>query len=313
MLSYLKKIYNSYEVFILSGAVLSINLYSPCKIINLFSNLAYWAYIGYNFNQYLNLFIEYKIILSNKIITYLYGKDFYLCKCYLYTDVDTKIDVTNFFKYFFTGNIIKRELIDKLYRIYNVEFQNNEHIRLKFMYYFNSNKYISYYPYYKINIFNDESMLLDKNYYLPYPFFNNKIMDNYRKNIIYPNYLTLFLEEHLLSNIPANNKLYNLFNIESKNIMTLTVNHIFNKQLVEYFKMIKTPFNDYGILYNCPIRLIWILTENDIDISEFKDFFIKFWEQIFDEKKMELKEHFINLKNLNSIIISEHMKEILSK
>ena len=77
--------------------------------------------------------------------------------------------------------------------------------------------------------------------------------------------------------------------------------------------MIKTPFNDFGILYNCPIKLKWILYENGIDIYSFSKFYLKFLNLYFDEEKMDLNNHFIefNQDEIDNILISDRMKEIL--
>lgn len=77
--------------------------------------------------------------------------------------------------------------------------------------------------------------------------------------------------------------------------------------------MIKTPFNDYGILYNVPIKLIWFLVENNIDISTFNKFYLKFESVYINEETFELNEHTIRMSNndLNEYIISDRMKEIL--
>jgi len=312
MFSSIKKIYNKYSFLIFSSSTIYINIFAQSIYFKYFANILFISYLCSNFCKYFNIFFEYKIYLTNSIIDYFYGKEFYLCNCYLYSDLNRKYEVTYLLKNF-SIKLINRDLIDEIYDYLNIKFVNNENIRLKFIYYYEGKKYISYFPYYKINIFTGQSMLLNKDYYLPYPFFNNLIMENYRKNIIYPSYSKKFSEEQISNKFTQNNNLYNLFNMESKNIRALTINNKFNIKLEDYFKLIKTPFNDYGILYNCPIRLIWILVENNISISDFKNFYIKFWEHIFNEENMSLKEHFINLDNLNSIIISEHMKEILSK
>ena len=76
--------------------------------------------------------------------------------------------------------------------------------------------------------------------------------------------------------------------------------------------MIQTPFNDFGILYNLPVKLIWILKENNI--KNFKNINILFSNMYFDENSIELKNHFINLSNkeLNNIIISNRIEDVLN-
>jgi len=313
MFSYLKKlIYSNYGFYILSSSIALLNIHKSPSYIIYPANILYVAYFCSNFYTILNAILEFKIKMNKKFIKFFYGDGFRITEVYLYTDLTTNYDVSNYID-FFLINRIDVNIIDNLYDFYNIKFHNNEHIRLKFIYYFNGDKFISYFPFYKINIMNGDSMILNKNYHLPLPLFSDLIMENYRKNIVYPTYSKLFNEEQINNNFAINNKIYNLFNRESKNISTLTLNNIFNKELLNYFKMIRTPFNDFGILYNCPVRLIWVLVENNISISDFKNFYIKFWEPIFDEINLTLKDHFINLDNLNSIIISEHMKEILSK
>jgi len=313
MFSYLKKlIYSNYGFYILSSSIVLLNMHNIPNYISYPTNLLYVTYLCSNFYTILNAILEFKIKMNKKFIKFFYGDGFRMTEIYLYTDLTTNYDVSNYIDFFLLKKI-DVSIIDDLYEFYNIKFQNNEHIRLKIIYYFNGDKYISYFPFYKINIMNGDSMILNKNYHLPLPLFSDSIMENYRKNIVYPAYSKLFNEEQINNNFTVNNKIYNLFNRESKNISTLTLNYIFNKELLNYFKMIKTPFNDYGILYNCPVRLIWILVENNINISDFKNFYIKYWEQIFDVQNLTLKDHFINIDNLNSIIISEHMKEILSK
>ena len=77
--------------------------------------------------------------------------------------------------------------------------------------------------------------------------------------------------------------------------------------------MIKTPFNDFGILYNSPVKLIWVLVENNIDINDFNKFYLKFESVYINEETYELHEHFIEMtkNNLNEYIISNRMKEII--
>ena len=89
------------------------------------------------------------------------------------------------------------------------------------------------------------------------------------------------------------------------------INNENNKKIYDYMEMIKTPFNDFGILYDTPIKLLWILVENEIDIPSFNNFYLKYLLPILDEDKMELVEHSIQLDNINNIIISKRMKDIL--
>jgi hypothetical protein len=78
--------------------------------------------------------------------------------------------------------------------------------------------------------------------------------------------------------------------------------------------MIKTPFNDYGILYHNPVKLSWVLSENNIDMKTFESFYLKFLNVYFDETTFELKEHLVELNNndLDNIFISKNMLNILN-
>ena len=104
-----------------------------------------------------------------------------------------------------------------------------------------------------------------------------------------------------------------LFNIDSKNILSVSINDIINNNIAKYFELIKTPFNDFGIAYDTPVKLSWVLIENDIDLITFNNLTLKFLNLYFDESKMDLIEHYINLsdKDLDNIIISDRMKDII--
>ena len=103
--------------------------------------------------------------------------------------------------------------------------------------------------------------------------------------------------------------------MESKNILCVLLNGIENDNLLQYFDMIQTPFHDFGILYKNPVKLLWVLHENNIDLKNFDDLTINFLNVYFDEEKMDLVEHFIKLNrnDLKKNIISERMELILLK
>jgi hypothetical protein len=101
--------------------------------------------------------------------------------------------------------------------------------------------------------------------------------------------------------------------MESRNLLSVDINGIENNHLLNYFKKIQTPFCDFGILYNNPVKLSWVLMENNIHINEFESFYLKFLNLYFDEDLMDLKEHSIQLNknDLNKYIISKRMEDIL--
>ena len=103
--------------------------------------------------------------------------------------------------------------------------------------------------------------------------------------------------------------------MESRNILCVLLNGRENDDLLQYFDMIQTPFHDFGILYKNPVKLLWVLHENNIDLKNFDDLSINFLNVYFDDEKMDLVEHSIKLNrnNLKENIISERMKFILLK
>jgi hypothetical protein len=264
----------------------------------------YYLYDSELYIPIINYLINTKIYVSNFINNLMYGhidNKFKLFKCDLYTDLTTKYDVTQVFLYNIVDKIDK-QLIEKIYSDNNLILSNNEHIRLKITFSYNNEKYILYYPYIiNKNLRKILSTNYDNYYYIPYPPYNETIIENYRKNIVVPTYLDLSKKIGL----------YNLFGIETKNIEDVMINNISNKKLYDYMQMTRTPFNDFGILYDTPIKLSWILVENNIDIISFNNFYLKYLLPVLDEDKMELVEHSIKLENINDIIISKRMKDIL--
>jgi hypothetical protein len=211
----------------------------------------------------------------------------------LYTNLEDNYDVTRLFH----RNIVKTykidiELILNFYSSLNILFKYNDNIRLKIYFNYNNIDYIIYYRY--IPYLN--------NYYVPYPPYSEEIMNNYRHDIINPFYQTITKKKYF----------YSLFNMESKDIEKIEINNEMKNDLLKYFAMIKTPFNDYGILYNVPVKLLWLLVENNIDINNFYKFYLKF-QNMYINENFELNEHFIemNKEDVNEFIISDRMKEIM--
>ena len=251
------------------------------------------------FNNILNNVLNAKIKITNLIKDKFYNKNqkFQLQNAELYTNLVDKYSVLYYIK---NNNIdkIDNDLINKMIEHYNIKYNDNEDIRLKIYFKYESCNYILYYSY--KNKFSNKL-------YIPYPPYNEEILDNYRKDIIKPYHI-----EGDKKNI-----LYSLFNMESKDIDSISLDcDLFNyDHLIEYIKMIHGPFNDFGLLYNCPIKLKWILSENNIDIDRFKSLTIKFLNMYFDEDKMDLFEHKIELtkEKIDEIVISYRMKYILSQ
>lgn len=234
--------------------------------------------------------LNIKIKLNNFIKDYFKYPDFKLIKVLLYTNLVDNIDVTYYFK---DDNIkyIDDILIDNILYSENIRDYYNENIRLKCFFLYKGTEYILYFSYKK------------SNKYIPYAPYSEDIIKNYRNDIILPFHY-------------KNNKkkyFYSLFAIDSKDILYVYLNNVKNDALLKYFQMIKTPFNDFGILYNSPVKLLWVLSENNIKLNDFNELKIIFMDY-FDENTFEMKDHniILNKTDINNNIISERMKEIMA-
>ena len=288
--------YNNYIIFFpLLYTTFFINNYSIKISIALLYSFYLYKYGLFYLENIIDNILLIKIKLSKK---YFKKNDFVLTKVLLYTNLKDNIDVTSYFKKC-NFNKISRNNIKELFDFKNIPLEYNSNIRLKIFFSYKNINYILYFPYSQ-NI-NKEF----ENYYIPYPPYSEKIIEKYRHDIIEP----FHNNEH------KKKFLYSLFSIDSKNILNIKINDVENLQLLNYFQCLKTPFNDFGILYNVPVKLIWALYENNIDLENFNNFELTFLNPYFDEDNFELIEHNIKLSNneLNNIIISNYHKDILDK
>ena len=322
--NFLKNIYknglyisNNYVNYYVNNKFLkNINNYIVLPSFIYFNFINKYAFLKYIFNIYFsyNLYNLYKhryYYMDNIIDIYLIikfkinnifpkNKSFIFKKILLYTNLKENYDVTNYFYNEKNIREINKLLIVNIYSLLNIPFHNdNDDIRLKIYFIYNDIDYIIYFPYNNFNVYENN---ID-NYYIPYPPYSELIINNLRNDIIHPSYTIQLKKKYL----------YSLFNIDSKDILSIEINNNNCNDLIKYFEMIKTPFNDYGILYNVPIKLIWCLVENNIDISTFYKFYLKFESVYINEETLELNEHTIEMTNndLNEYIISDRMKEIL--
>ena len=255
-------------------------------------NLLYVYYIYNNRFYYLNLTLDYILnfkLYIQKIFKNDYYEKFSIDGIYLYTDLENNIEVTKYFK----KNYIKyidKDLIKNLYSENMISIDDNKHIRLKILYRFNGNNYIMYFPYSNTD-------------YIPYPPYSNEIMESFRNDLIIPTHTQVYKKKYI----------YPTFSTECKDIHNIKLNGIEEESLLNYFNKIKGPFNDFGILYNTPILLRWILSENNYDIDKFESLYINFLSVYFDESDFELKQHYIemNKEMLDNIIISKRIENIL--
>ena len=279
-----------------------INIYFKYTSLKFLINTSCITYFAYENRYYLlDKLIMYKINIENYINNIYKKPDFQIKEIWLYTDLKQKYNVINYFKY---NNVVKinTQIIADIYKYINIKFLFNNDIRLKIEFYYKNKEYILYYSLYKL-IYDTNSE--NSKFYIPFPPYNEHILNNYRRNIIVPPTYEYYTQ----------NKIYSLFNIESKNIEYIKINNkiIKDKSICNYFNKIQTPFNDFGIAYLCPIKLIWALAENNIDLNTFENFELKFLNMYFDEEKYALLDHYIKLNknNINNLIISERMLNVL--
>jgi len=293
---FLKNI-NNYIVFPSFIYFNFINKYTFLKyIFNIHFLYNLYKYRYYWMDSIIDIYLIIKFKINNMFPK---NKSFILKKILLYTNLKENYDVTNYFYNEKNIREIDKLLIVNIYSLLNIPFDNDNDIRLKIYFKYNDIDYIIYFPYHNFDIYENNS----DNYNVPYPPYSDIIINNFRNDIIYPFYTTQLKKKYL----------YSLFNIDSKDILTIEINDNNYNDIIKYFDMIKTPFNDYGILYNIPIKLIWCLVENNIDISTFYKFYLKFESVYINEETFELNEHTIQMTNndLNEYIISDRMKEIL--
>lgn len=231
---------------------------------------------------------EFKININNFIQNKIQTNRFVLVDTLLYYDLENCINVK---KYFDDHDIsyIDNGLIETIFQFYKLDLQENDNIRLKIFFKFLNEDYISYIPYKKNNLF------------IPYPIYSDQILKNFKKDIIVP----VFLKE------PTKKYFYSFFGVDLKNIISVKINDEENNELLNYFKKIKTPFNDFGILFDNNIKLSWIVFENSL--KDFECIEINFT-NYFDEDSLELIDHkiILNKNELENIIISNKIKDVLS-
>lgn len=168
--------------------------------------------------------------------------------------------------------------------------QNPSDIRLRIIYTFKGKEYIFYYPF--------QSPISSTNLTLKFPFITNETITNYRKDIIKPFY----------HKDTGKYSLYSLFMMDCHDIQQICLNGNLIS-LNSYFEKISGPYHDYGLLMHSPVRLKWILEENEID----GELHVTFLNEYLDEDTMELKKQDWKSNDSNSYFITDYMKEVMKK
>ena len=241
--------------------------------------------------------------------------EYYLHNAWFYINLKDKINIT---EYFMNNNIDRLDndffdmILDKEKIHMTPEYMTDIRIKLEFMY--NYTNYILYVPYvykvhkYKLDGVDKKSIktIEDKDIYIKYPPYTNDIINDYRNNIVIPNY-----EE--------NNKkyrFYNFFTIDCKDIDEAYVLTVSGDKIdvQEYISKIQTPFHDNGLIYHMPVKVSWLCNDNDIEIAEFSKLYIKYSNFYLNEEDYDIvmNDHVICKESVNDYVLSDIMKNYMN-
>lgn len=235
-----------------------------------------------------------KNIINNLLYKIGYYKnkhfEYQLLNAYLYTNLSKRINITSFFNNNYDIDKIDKKLFTYIYEYFNIEYENNNHIRIRFDFMFCNKEYILYVPY---NSKNN----------IPYPPYTNEIIEKYKNNIVIPIHHTY-------------NTTYPLYTFLSMNFREIDECKIHYSDgiiinIKDYIKKINTPFNDMGVLYGCNIPILWVCIDNNININYFKKIYLKYTNYYFNEEKMDLEENIFESSDLNTMFISPIIKEYI--
>jgi len=290
MLKYILSFIKKYKSQILLSCVITENIISNNTIVKGTINILYISYL-YKENLLYDIINDTrKIIIDLKIyiLSFIQNKKFQLKDALFYNDLKNHYDVYSFFKYNKVVSL-NDNLLDNIIIYNNIPIYYSDNIRLKLVFIYDNREYILYHTY--------------NNNDIPYPPYTEEIINKYRSDIILPYY-------------PVRNKkksLYSLFSISSKDISHVKVNNIVSDSMKDYLLSIQTPFNDFGILYNMPVKLEWIISENNI--TQFNHLYVSFVNCYFDEDNMELQDHeiYMTKEDLKKNIASTIMNDFIEK
>ncbi len=266
------------------------------------------VYIQSVMNFFLGIYSFWRVefMFYQKKYIPLVQNDFNLHKAELYINLLEKKDVTLEFDtkdFKFLDIMGMRQLISKYYPEIDLKYyplQQRENIRLKLTFEYKDKEYIFYYPYVHRLIIENEPTG-----HLPYPLYNEKIMEKIKHDMVLPYYN---------ENKGLKNSLYGVFNVDCKHIQEMKINdEKVSLKMMQYLDKIKTPLNDFGLMYHCPVKVSWILVENGYKLNEVENIEIKFMKGYMCEETFDYKEHIFKTNKLNDYFITDYMKERLTQ
>ncbi len=286
--SFLFSIYICFDVFFFSGILQKYKQYLFEKISHLIHQYIEWKVeIEMQLKKILPVSNEMKI----KRIE-LYGG-----KCMKKRDVTSKLRKIN---------IYDKGVIEYIYLLEygrHVETSNDKkNIRLKIVYTYMGKEYIQYLSYLPVLRYEGGETILK------FPWLKKDSMEWYRRDIVEPHFWE----------IRGKYILYSLFMVECKNVVIYIKKR--GEEMKEmrwidrdYLEKIKTPYQDFGILMNTPVRMNWILEENGVDGDEVESWKMVYMNDYFDEECMELKKHEKESKNVEDCVVTERVMEIVKR
>ncbi len=174
---------------------------------------------------------------------------------------------------------------------------NNDNVYMKIYYTYDNNDYMF--------VYNNE--MARNNVVVPIPFYDETIIEDFKKDSIKPYYTKHNKEASL----------YSLFHIDCKKIKGVKYNGVedpndfYNKEILRTVNQYKGHLNDFGLMYKSALKVKHILSGNLLD--NFKSLEIEFEAPYFDEVTYDIIPHIIKLTNKEDYIISDYIKNILEK
>lgn len=273
-----------------------------------------WDYVIYPFKLYSFTKVEmhyFSLALKEKLIPFYPVSDYKIYRAELFKDTNTKKNVTNDVNNIYPNYLTKSMLKDLMKKYFpevdlnQLNLKGRMDIRLKLYYDFKGEDYIFYYPLVNGLLFANNIEIkenIDCDIHLP--LVSVEKIEEYRKDIIMPFYGL---------NKGMRHSLYGLFNIDCKHIKSFKVNgKDVNKQFMNYLERIRSPYCDYGILYNSPVKIKWMLMENDFN-EPIQSVEIMFLKGYMNENTFEYHEHIFKTDNINDYFVSDYMLEMLKK